>query len=59
MEVLYEDIRDGTAIHETASSDLNHPYEYVKPAAGAESAENYQFTLCSAYGVPVETGKIN
>jgi hypothetical protein len=71
MEVLYEDIRDesllpqNTAIYETAPevpaavTDLNHPYEYVKPAArdNAESAEKYQFTLCSAYGLPVETRK--
>jgi hypothetical protein len=35
---------------------MNHPYEYVKPA---DNAENYQFTLCSAYGVPLEVGKNN
>jgi hypothetical protein len=44
----------------SAVTDLNHPYEYVKPAAGVRdiaAGGNYQFTLCSAYGVQVEAGK--
>jgi hypothetical protein len=42
---------------------MNHPYEYVKSAAivldNAKSAGNYQFTVCSAYGVPLEAGSNN
>jgi hypothetical protein len=63
-ELLYEDVGDTLATDtsetaiETAGAvvPMNHPYEYVKPA---DNAENYQFTLCSAYGVPLEVGKNN
>ena len=42
----------------TPAAPMHHvEYEDVKPAVGvAESGGTYHFTLCSAYGVPLERG---
>ena len=44
----------------TPAAPMHHvEYEDVKPAVGvAESGGTYHFTLCSAYGVPLERGNI-
>jgi hypothetical protein len=65
-ELLYEDIGDRNRLPSTEAParmsptdnvSMNNPYEYMKPVVGAsESGGNYQFTLCSAYGVPLEAG---
>jgi hypothetical protein len=39
----------------TSATPVYVEYEDVKPAAESGS---YQFTLCSAYGVPLETGNL-
>ena len=63
---LYEEIRDvdPSPLNIVAPGDtpgtraapMHHvEYEDVKPAVGvAESGGTYHFTLCSAYGVPLE-----
>ena len=62
---LYEEIRDVDpqppdieAPESTPGTPMYHvEYEDVKPAVGvAESGGTYHFTLCSAYGVPLERG---
>ena len=59
---LYEEIRDvdpsPQAPERTPAAPMHHvEYEDVKPAVGvAESGGTYHFTLCSAYGVPLERG---
>ena len=42
----------------TQAAPMHHvEYEDVKPAVGvADSGGAYHFTLCSAYGVPLERG---
>jgi hypothetical protein len=63
--LVYEEIKgmDPNIVPEpnpgtSASAASNYvEYEDVKPAARGvdKSEENYHFTLCSAYGVPLET----
>ena len=65
-EELYEEIRDVDPSHPNIVAPENTPgtpaapmhhveYEDVKPAVGvAELGGTYHFTLCSAYGVPLD-----
>ena len=64
---LYEEIRDvdpsppnivaPESTPGTPAAPMHHvEYEDVKPAVGVESEGTYHFTLCSAYGLPLERG---
>ena len=62
---LYEEIKDvAAALPQPLNSGnipppasppqgggVHHPYEDVRSSGNAESAQPYQFTVCSAYGV--------
>ena len=72
-QLVYEEIRDVpapltmppeaavtrsvAAPKKTSSAATHHPYEDVEAAAAETGADSYHFTLCSAYGVSLNSKK--
>ena len=47
--------RSVAAPKKTSSAVTHHPYEDVEAAAAETGADSYHFTLCSAYGVSLDS----